>query len=321
MRSASEEAGESEVVPRKYALCPVFGQRAFCEGVIVLSARQRGTLCVFLAAVLYSIGGLCIKLIPWGGMAINGARTAIALVVIGAYLKTTHHKPRMNLWILVGALSVCGTNILFSIANKLTTAANTIVLQFTAPIFVILFSVLLFGKKPQKLDLLACGLVLGGVLLFFVDSLSAGGMLGNILALLSGVSYAGVFLMNDMPDCDPISSVFWGDVISAVVGLPFLGYETSFSVTTLISLLVLGVFQVGLAYILMVEGLKTTPPVTASLVSGIEPVLKPILVAVFYHEMIGPVALVGAMVVVGSVVLYNVILARQTNPFEAGEIR
>ncbi len=321
MRSASEEAGESEVVPRKYALCPVFGQRAFCEGVIVLSARQRGTLCVFLAAVLYSIGGLCIKLIPWGGMAINGARTAIALVVIGAYLKTTHHKPRMNLWILVGALSVCGTNILFSIANKLTTAANTIVLQFTAPIFVILFSVLLFGKKPQKLDLLACGLVLGGVLLFFVDSLSAGGMLGNILALLSGVSYAGVFLMNDMPDCDPISSVFWGDVISAVVGLPFLGYETSFSVTTLISLLVLGVFQVGLAYILMVEGLKTTPPVTASLVSGIEPVLNPILVAVFYHEMIGPVALVGAMVVVGSVVLYNVILARQTNPFEAGEIR
>ena len=321
MRSASEEAGESEVVPRKYALCPDSGQGAFCKEVIVLSARQKGTLCVFLAAVLYSIGGLCIKLIPWGGMAINGARTAIALVVIGAYLKTTHHKPRMNLWILVGALSVCGTNILFSIANKLTTAANTIVLQFTAPIFVILFSVLLFGKKPQKLDLLACGLVLGGVLLFFVDSLSAGGMLGNILALLSGVSYAGVFLMNDMPDCDPISSVFWGDVISAVVGLPFLGYETSFSVTTLISLLVLGVFQVGLAYILMVEGLKTTPPVTASLVSGIEPVLNPILVAVFYHEMIGPVALVGAMVVVGSVVLYNVILARQTNPFEAGEIR
>ena len=277
-----------------------------------MSARQRGTLCVFLAAVLYSIGGLCIKLIPWSGMAINGGRTAIALVVIGAYLKLTRHKPRMNLWVLVGALAVCGTNILFSIANKLTTAGNAIVLQFTAPIFVILFSVLFFGKKPQKLDLLACGLVLGGVLLFFIDSLSAGGMLGNILALLSGISYAGVFMMNDMPDSDPISSVFWGDVISAAVGLPFLGYETEFSGNTFIALLVLGVFQVAVAYILMVEGLKTTPPVTASLVSGIEPVLNPILVAVFYHEMIGPVALVGAMVVVGSVVLYNVILAHQS---------
>ena len=293
------------------ALCPSFGRRAFYKEVIVLSARQRGTLCVFLAAVLYSVGGLCIKLIPWSGMAINGARTAIALAVIGLYLKLTGHKPRMNLWILVGAGAVCGTNILFSIANKLTTAGNAIVLQFTAPIFVILFSVLFFGKRPQKLDLTACGLVLGGVLLFFVDSLSAGGMLGNILALLSGVSYAGVFLMNDMPDSDAISSVFWGDVISAAVGLPFLGYEVEFSTNTLAALLVLGVFQVGLAYILLTEGLKTTPPVTASLVSGIEPVLNPVLVAVFYHEMIGPVALVGAMIVVGSVVLYNAILARQ----------
>lgn len=277
-----------------------------------MSARHKGTLCVFLSAVLYSIGGLCIKLIPWSGMAINGARTAIALLVIGLYLKITRHRLRMNLWVLVGAVAVCGTNILFSVANKLTTAGNAIVLQFTAPIFVILFSVLFFGKKPKKLDVLACGLVLGGVLLFFVDSLSAGGMLGNILALLSGVSYAGVFLMNDMPDSDPISSVFWGDVISAIVGLPFLGYEKEFSQNILIALLVLGVFQVGMAYILMVEGLKTTPPVTASLVSGIEPVLNPILVAIFYHEMIGPVALIGAMVVVGSVVLYNVVLTRQS---------
>ena len=224
------------------ALCPSFGRRAFCKEVIVLSARQRGTLCVFLAAVLYSIGGLFIKLIPWGGMAINGGRTAVALVVIGLYLKLTGHRPKMNLWVLVGALAVCGTNILFSIANKLTTAGNAIVLQFTAPIFVILFSVLFFGKRPQRLDMLACGLVLGGVLLFFIDSLSAGGMLGNVLALLSGISYAGVFLMNDMPDSDPISSVFWGDVISAVVGLPFLGYETDFSGNIFVALLVLGVF-------------------------------------------------------------------------------
>ncbi len=277
-----------------------------------MSARQKGTLCVFIAAVLYSIGGLCIKLIPWGGMAVNGGRTAIALVVIGLYLKLIRHKPRMNRWVLVGALSVCGTNILFSIANKMTTAGNAIVLQFTAPIFVILFSVLFFGKRPKKLDLMACALVLGGVVLFFVDSLSAGGMLGNMLALLSGVSYAGVFMMNDMPDSDPSSSVFWGDVISAVTGLPFVVRETDFTPDTMTALVILGVFQVALAYILMVEGLKTTPPVTASLVSGIEPVLNPILVAVFYHEMIGPIALVGAAVVIGGVVLYNVILARQT---------
>ena len=155
IRLVPRGTGEPEVVPRDYALCPVSGQGDFCKEVIVLSARQRGTLCVFLAAVLYSIGGLFIKLIPWGGMAINGGRTAVALVVIGLYLKLTGHRPKMNLWVLVGALAVCGTNILFSIANKLTTAGNAIVLQFTAPIFVILFSVLFFGKRPQRLDMLA----------------------------------------------------------------------------------------------------------------------------------------------------------------------
>ena len=87
------------------ALCPSFGRRAFCKEVIVLSARQRGTLCVFLAAVLYSIGGLCIKLIPWGGMAINGGRTAVALAVIGGYLLLKRHRPRMNRWVMTGLTS------------------------------------------------------------------------------------------------------------------------------------------------------------------------------------------------------------------------
>ena len=277
----------------------------------MVTERQKGTLCVFLAAVLYSIGGLCIKLIPWNGMSINGGRTAIALVVIGGYLLLTRHRPRMNRWILLGALAVCGTNILFAVANKMTTAANTIVLQFTAPIFVLLFTVALFHKKPKRLDLITCGVVFGGILFFFLDSLSLGGGLGNLLALLSGVSYAGVFLLNDMPDSDPISSVFWGDVISAVAGLPFIVQETDFTLRTMTSLVVLGVFQVALAYILMCIGLRTTPAVTASLVSGIEPVLNPILVAVFYGEHMGPFALAGAVIVIGAVVLYNVLRARQ----------
>lgn len=276
-----------------------------------MEKEKKGALMVLCSAALYSIGGLCIKLIPWGGMAINGARTGIALVVIGLYLLATRHRLRMNLWVLVGALSVCGTNVLYAVANKLTTAANTIVLQFTAPVFVILFSTVLLKKKLKRLDLTVCALVLGGVLLFFADSLSAGGMLGNVLALLSGVSYAGVFLMNDMPDSDAISSVFWGDVISAAVGFPFVMRETDFSSHTLLALLILGVFQVALAYILLTEGLKTTPAVTASLLSGIEPVLNPILVAVFYHEMIGPLALLGAVIVVGAVIAYNVIQSRQ----------
>ena len=276
-----------------------------------MSKENRGTLCVFLAAVFYSNGGLCIKVIPWNGMSINGGRTAIALVVIGAYLWVVKHPLRLNRWVALGALCVFGTNALFSVANKLTTAANTIVLQFTVPIFVMLFSTLFFRKKPEKLDIAACVVVFGGIIFFFVDSLEMGGGLGNVLALLSGVTYAGVFLMNDMPDSDAISSVFWGDVLSAVTGLPFLLGETNFAPVTLFSLTVLGVFQVAVAYILLTIGLKTTPAVTASLVSGIEPVLNPILVAVFYQEKMGRFALVGAAIVILGVLSYNILKIKE----------
>ncbi len=273
--------------------------------------QSREASCASLPPRCCTASGALHQSDPVERMSINGARTAVALVVIGLYLWAIRHKPRMNRWVLLGALAVCGTNILFSIANKMTTAANAIVLQFTAPIFVMVFTAIFFRRRPGKLDLVTCAAVLGGILFFFVDSLSAGGMVGNVLALISGISYAGVFMMNDMPEGDAISSVFWGDVFSAVVGLPFVAMETDFSATAVVSVLILGVFQVALAYILLTIGLKTTPPVTASLVSGIEPVLNPILVAVFYHEMIGPTALVGAVIVVGSVVAYNVICGRR----------
>lgn len=272
-----------------------------------MSERKRGTLFVFLAAVLYSIGGLCMKWIPWSGVAINGGRTAIALVVIGIYLILTKHPLKMNRWILVGALSVFSTNLLFSVANKMTTAANAIVLQFTVPIFVMLFSALFLKKRPTKLDLIACVVIFGGIVFFFADSLTMGGGIGNLIALLSGVTYAGIFMLNDMPSADAISSVFWGDVISAVVGLPFILRETDFSAGPMISLAVLGVFQVAVAYILLTIGLQTTPSVTASLVSGIEPILNPVLVAVFYGETVGTFAFVGAFIVIVGVVAYNII--------------
>lgn len=275
-----------------------------------MTAERKGVLYVFLAAVLYSIGGLCIKVIPWHSLSINGGRNLVAILVVGGYLLLQGHKPRWNRWIALGAASICGTNILFTMANKMTTAANAIVLQFTAPIFVMLLSAAFLGRRPKKLDIAVCGVVLLGVLCFFVESLGGGGLAGDLVALCSGVSYAGVFLLNDMPDADPISSVFWGDVCSAVVGLPFLVRETDFSLIPMTSLVILGAFQVGLAYILMCEGLKTTPAVTASLISGIEPVLNPTLVAVFYHETMGPLSLLGAVIVILSIVIYNIVKER-----------
>lgn len=272
---------------------------------------RKGTLFVMMAAILYSIGGLCIKFIPWGGIAINGTRSAVALVVVAVYLKATHHALKWNRWICIGAWCIALTTTLFSVANKMTTAANAIVLEFTAPAFVIVFSAVLLRKRPARLDLIACALVFGGIVFFFVDSLEMGGGLGNMVALCSGITYSGVFLMSDMPGDDPLSSLFWGEVFSTVLGLPFLFRETEFPPSAIVSLLILGVFQVAVAYICLCTGLKTTPPVTASLVAGIEPILNPIWVAVFYGETIGSFALVGAAIVIFSVVGYNVLNVKE----------
>lgn len=282
------------------------------ETVSTVGVREKrlGALCVFAAAALYSLGGLCIKVIPWNGLSINSGRNIVAMMVIGLYLLIVRHPLKVNRWILLGGVCVCGTNVLFSVANKMTTAANVIVLQFTAPIFVILLAAIFWRKRPQGLDIAACVVVLLGVVCFFVDSLEAGDMAGNALALLSGLTYAGVFLLRELPDSDPISSVFWGDVFSAVIGFPLLLQETEFTPIALTSLVVLGAFQVGVAYILLTIGLRTTPPVAASLISGIEPVLNPILVALFYDETIGPLSLVGAVVVVGGILIYQIFKIR-----------
>ena len=277
-----------------------------------MSENRKGVLYVFLAAVLYSLGGLGIKLIPtWNGLALNAGRSIIALFVYVVFFVITKHKPKLNKWVLLGACCVCATNVLFALANKITTAANTIVLEYTAPIFVILLSALLLHRRPDKLDLAACALVFLGVLCFFLESLGGGHLSGDLMALLSGLTYGGVFMLNDMPDGDPISCVFWAAVMSAFIGLPQLLQQPRLEGTALASLFVLGIFQMGLAFVFLTMGLKTTPPITASLVTGIEPVLNPILVAVFYHEYMGVLSVIGAVVVIAGVVGYNILKEKQ----------
>ena len=274
------------------------------------SEKNNGTIYVVLAALLFSLGGLMVKLVPWSGLSINGARNVIAMIIIGLYLKKTHHCIIINRAVLFGALCLAGTTTLYCMANKLTTAANTIVLQFTAPAFVIFFNYLFFRKKPAKMDLFACLAMFAGILFFFIDSLSAGNLLGDILAILSGVCYAGVFMMNSFKTSDSMSSIFLGQLISAVGCIWFVAGETDFGPAAIAGILILGIFQLALAYIFMAKGLETTPPVTASLTSAIEPVLNPVLVAVFYHEMISGTAFIGAVIVIISVVTYNILQTR-----------
>ena len=268
--------------------------------------QSRGIMNVLMAAVLFSICGLCIKLIPWSPMAINGARNLISAIIIGIYLKMTNHKIVINPAVIFGAVCMTCVTTLYCIANKLTTAANTIILQFTAPIFVIFFVWIIFKERPKRVDVIASIIVFVGIIFFFIDGISSGNMLGDFLAVLSGVAYAGVFMMNSFEKSDSLSSIFLGQSLSALTGIWFVFGETDFGVTAIGGILALGIFQLALAYIFMAKGLEEVPAVTASLTTAIEPILNPLLVAIFYHEMITPLSLIGAVIVVAAIVSYNV---------------
>lgn len=266
---------------------------------------MKGTLYVLLSAICFSTGGVLIKLIPWSSVSIQGIRSIFSAVVIGGYMLFQHRKFVCNKAVVFGA--VCNTVMAFSFvaATKLTSAANAIVLQFTEPVFVILLMGLLYKKKPGKDAVLACVIVFSGILCFFFESLSGGGLLGDFLAVFSGFSYALVMLMKKFPGADFESSLLLSNLFSVVVGIPAYVKETEFSVEIWFFMVLLGVIQFGFSYIFLSKGLDKVSPVAASLTSTIEPILNPLLVAVFCGETVGRTAFLGALLVVGGATVYN----------------
>lgn len=275
-------------------------------------SKLYGIILVLAASICFSGGGVAIKLIPWNALAINGGRNLISSVVIGLYILCTRHRLRFNTTVLIGAVSMAGVTTLYAIANKLTTAGNTIILQYTVPVWIILFMAIFFRERPTKLQVLTIAVVFAGILCFFFDSIGNGNLLGDICAVLSGIFYAGVFLLNSFEKGDALSSIFFGQLVCGLTLSPLIRFESDFSGLAIGGILFLGIIQVGLAYIFFSEGTKYVNPVTASLINGLEPVLNPILVALVYHELLTPMALVGAVIVFVAILSYNIISARSS---------
>ncbi len=273
-------------------------------------SHRRGLAYVLISAVCFSLAGVLIKVIPWNPISINGARCIFAIIPMYLYLRATGRHFHVNKQIIGGAVLDFAMLETFVIANKLTTAANAIVLQFTEPIWVILLAWILFRSRPRRSAVVASLVVIAGIACFFYDSLNAGGMLGNILAIISGIAYAGVFLLKESPKCDFECAAILGFAACFVVGIPFYAQETVFVSEILVAIVALGVLQLGLAYLFLSKGLDVVSPVTASLTSTIEPLLNPILVAIVVGETIGPISIFGAVLVIGAATAYNVYAAR-----------
>ena len=274
----------------------------------VTVSRPRAVIYLLLTAILWSTSGLLIKLLSWQPLSILGGRSIVAGIVILIYLRRVDL--RFTRWQIVGALSYVGTQLTFITATKLTTAANAIFLQYTAPVYVLLLGWWLLRERPRRADWAAMAVILAGLLLFLGDDLTLRGLQGNVLAVISGVLLATMTVATrGEKGGAPAATFLLGTFIGALIGLPSLVREP-FTAANVGMVVYLGAFQMGLALILYSAAIRRVLALEATLVLTLEPILNPIWVFLAIGERPSPLALLGAALVVGAVTARSILSAR-----------
>ena len=269
------------------------------------TAKITALLFLAVTAALWSLGGLLIKSVSAHPLAIAGVRSLLAALVMRIVLgkpKITGSKEQ-----IAAALAYTGTVIFFVSATKYTTAANAILLQYTAPIYVAILSAWLLKERTSSFDWLTIIVVLAGMSLFFIDHLSAKGLFGSILAIASGLTFAFLnIFMRMQKDESPWESVFLGNLLTAVIGIPFLFLSWP-NTSGWFYLFLLGTLQLGAPYILYAKAIKQATALEAVLILVLEPILNPIWVYFFLGETPGLWALVGGTIVVAAITLRSIL--------------
>ncbi|MBN2324875.1 MAG: EamA family transporter [Spirochaetes bacterium] len=276
----------------------------------VAQGRLSDYLMLIGAGILWSTGGVLIKWIEWHPLAIAGMRSLISAVVLLGLIR----KPKFS-WSISqvgGAIAFSATVMLFVTSTKLTTAANAVLLQYTAPIYTAVFAGAFLQERTQWYDWLAVVVVFGGIVLFFFDGLTFRGTWGSILAALSGVSWAwvGLFLRKQRRG-SPFESVLLGHIITGIIGIPFMCKHPPTS-DVWPGMVLLGVFQMGLSYYIYARAIKRVRALDAMLVLTIEPVLNPMLVFLFIGEVPGRMALIGGGVVLFMITTRSIMQLRRS---------
>jgi len=270
---------------------------------------NKHVLLLLAAAILWSLGGVLIKSIDWTPLAIAGSRSLIAIVVIGLVMPGVSRK--ISWRSLPGALAYAGTVVLFVIATKLTSAANAIFLQYTAPIYIAIISPWVLQEPTKPLDWLLILVALCGVALFFFDQLSFAGLSGVIAALASGVSFAWltVFMRRHRNE-SPESILLLGNVLTLVFASPWM-----FPIVNLerngIWILLLGVLQLAIPYLLYSRAIKHIRALDAAIISIIEPILNPIWVILIKGEQASRWSIIGGAIVLTTSLFRSFLASRE----------
>ncbi|XOQ48952.1 MAG: EamA-like transporter family protein [Eubacteriales bacterium] len=265
--------------------------------------QKHAVLLMAACATLWSIAGIFIKMVPWNPFVIAGFRSGIAAVVVVLFLRATGRHIKVNPYSIVSGLFIAGTFFAFVTANKMTTAANAIVLQFTSPVFIMILSAFFFHQRFYKADIIAVAFTLTGISLFFFDKLGTGNLIGNCIAILAGLFMAGMYVFTGRMDDDArMSGILFGHLFTAVIGIP-VAFFVPAPVTTVsvLSIFALGVVQLGIPYILYGLAVKNCPPLACSLIGAIEPLLNPVWVFLFNGEKPGWFAFAGGIIVIAAV--------------------
>jgi DME family drug/metabolite transporter len=287
-------------------------------------SRGTGLVLVSLAAVLWSLGGVGVKVLSMSAMSIAGYRStfaAIAMVLVLSARRTVSLREvkeslaRPLVW--VAALSYALMVVCFCVAVKKTTAANAIFIQYTAPIYVALLSRPILGERVHARDFIATFASIVGMALFFRGELSTDGQLGNIVAVLSSFGFAGLPLAirreeralaarGEIRKERPVIAMILGNVIAACVCAPFMAQETHASTSGLMVVAALGTFQIALPYLLYGVAVRALSALESSLVAMIEPVLNPLWVLLATAERPSRNAVIGGVIILFAVIFRSV---------------
>ncbi len=265
-----------------------------------LSEHQKGFIAVFITAILWSSGGLFIKLISLNAMQLSFFRCSIAATVFALLFRKKLFV--INGFTFVNAAFYATVLITFVIATKITTAANAIFLQSTAPIYVLIFEPKINKTKQEKINVITITICFIGMIFFFLGEISPGHLAGNLVALISGIMFAAFFLgMRKNGKEYQQSSIFYGNIFVTILSIPFILDLKPISFNDIWMVTFLGVFQIAFAYAFFSYGLKRILAVEASIMSMFEPVLNPMWVFIGYGEKPSYWAIVGGLIIITTI--------------------
>lgn len=275
---------------------------------------------VLFAVLLWSTGGLFIKSTTLDAFAVNAGRSLFAAITVAVF---TYKKGlKLDKFTILTSILYAGTLSCFVYANKNTTAANAIFLQYTAPIYILVLSPFILKEKFSYKDLITVVVCLAGMSLFFLEQQTATNtlapniFLGNMAGLVSGVFFGLYFIFlrhpRSLANKNSAISVFYGNLIIVVLMLPFLiNNPPAPNVKDVFSVLFLGIFQIGIAYILFTKGIaEGVRSLDASIIGFVEPLLNPIWVFLFLKETPSSWAIIGGIIIIITVAVHTIFNTR-----------